>query len=155
MSSLSSERLGAWRLFFESALVLIDLLDDDFRRHSGFSPRWYDVLVHLEETPDGLRMSELAEMISYSKSGLTRVIDGMEDAGLIRRYRPENDRRSVFVFQTDNGREAMTEARRRHHKWIEQHFSAPLTDADINALTRAFEKLSDHVRPLRPGRIGG
>ena len=153
MSSLSSERLSAWRLFFESALALIDLLDDDFRRDSGFPIRWYDVLVHLEETPDGLRMNELANKVLYSKSGLTRVIDQMEQAGLIRRYRPENDRRSVFVLQTDNGREAMTEARRHHHAWIEQHFAAPLDDQDIKALTRAFETLGDHIRPLRPGRI--
>ena len=50
-------------------------------------------------------------------------------------------------------REAMTEARRRHDAWIEQYFSGPLGDAEIRTLTRAFEKLSDQVRPLRPGRI--
>lgn len=155
MSSLSAERLRAWRQFFESALALIDLLDDDFQRQSGFPIRWYDVLVHLEAAPDGLRMNELAEKILYSKSGLTRVIDRMEEADLIHRYRPEHDRRSVFVLQTDNGREAMTNARRHHHAWIEEHFSAPLDDADIKALTHAFEALSTHVRPLRPGRISG
>ncbi|MGN6167439.1 MAG: MarR family winged helix-turn-helix transcriptional regulator [Solirubrobacteraceae bacterium] len=155
MSSAPAQRLRAWRLFFETALALNDLLDDDFQRDSGFPIRWYDVLVHLEETPDGLRMNELAEQILYSKSGLTRVIDQMEQAGLIRRYRPDNDRRSVFVLQTDNGREAMTEARRHHHAWIEQHFSEPLADSDIQAVTHALEKLSAHVRPLRPGRISG
>jgi len=61
----------------------------------------------------------------------------------------------VFVLLTDNGRDTITEARRHHHDWIEQHFSGPLGDADIKALTRAFEKLSAHVRPLRPGRISG
>jgi DNA-binding MarR family transcriptional regulator len=155
LSSGSTERLRAWRLFFESALALIDILDSDFQRDSGFSTRWYDVLVHLEETPEGLRMNELAEKILFSKSGLTRVIDRMAQDGLIRRHRPENDRRSVFVLLTDKGREAMTESRRHHHDWIEQHFSSPLGDADIRALTRAFEKLSAHVRPLRPGRISG
>src|SRR5947209_14261230 len=119
MSTVIPEQLRAWRLFFETSLALIDLLDDDFQRDSGFPVRWYDVLVHLEETPDGLRMNELADKILYSKSGLTRVIDQMDQAGLIRRYRPENDRRSVFVLQTTKGREAMTEARRHHHAWIE------------------------------------
>ena len=155
LSSGSPERLRAWRLFFESALALIDILDSDFQRDSGFSTRWYDVLVHLEETPEGLRMNELAEKILFSKSGLTRVIDRMEQDGLIRRHRPENDRRSVFVLQTESGQTAMAEARRRHHKWIEQNFSRPLSDAEIKALTRALEKLSAHVRPLRPGRISG
>lgn len=153
MSSLSRDRLRVWRLFFENSLALIDLLESDFQRDVGFPIQWYDVLVHLEDAPEGLRMSELAEKILYSKSGLTRVIDRMEEAALIRRNRPENDRRSVFVLQTDAGRDAMHDARRHHHDWIEEHFSEPLADADIKALARAFEKLSAHTRPRRPGRI--
>ena len=153
MSSPSAERLRAWRLYFESALALIDVLDSDFEHNTGFPIQWYDVLVHLEDTPDGLRMNELAERILYSKSGLTRVVDRMEKGGLVRRVVPANDRRSIFVLQTDKGRETMERARRRHHDWIEEHFSRPLADADIKALTRALEKLNAHVRTLRPGRI--
>lgn len=153
MSSPSPERLRAWRLYFESALALIDVLDSDFEHSTGFPVRWYDVLVHLEDSPDGLRMNELAARILYSKSGLTRVVDRMEKAGLVRRVVPENDRRSIFVLQTDEGRETMERARGRHHDWIEEHFSRPLPDTDIKALTRALEKLNAHVRTLRPGRI--
>ena len=154
LSSPSPERLHAWRLYFESALALGDVLDSEFERDTGLQVRWYDVLVHLEETPDGLRMNELAEQILYSKSGFTRVVDRMEEAGLVRRVRPENDRRSILVVLTDNGRETMEQARRHHRHWIEQHFSRHLADTDIKALTRALEKLSAHARPLRPGRIG-
>jgi DNA-binding MarR family transcriptional regulator len=153
LSSPSPERLRAWRLYFESALALIDVLDSDFEHNTGFPIQWYDVLVHLEDTPDGLRMNELAERILYSKSGLTRVVDRMKKAGLVRRVVPENDRRSIFVLQTDEGRETMERARRLHHAWIEEHFSRPLPDTDIRALTRALEKLNAHVRTLRPGRI--
>jgi DNA-binding MarR family transcriptional regulator len=153
MSSPSPERLRAWRLYFESALALIDVLDGDFEHDTGFPVQWYDVLVHLEETPEGLRMNELAERILYSKSGLTRVVDRMQKAGLVRRVVPENDRRSIFVVQTDKGREIMERARRQHHDWIEEHFSRPLPDTEIKALTRALEKLNAHMRTLRPGRI--
>ncbi len=153
LSSPSPERLRAWRLYFESALALHDVLDTELERDAGLPLRWYDVLVHLEETPDGLRMNELAERILYSKSGFTRVVDRMEEAGLVRRVRPENDRRSILVVLTDQGRETMKHARRHHRHSIERHFSRHLTDADIRALTRALEKLSEHARPLRPGRI--
>jgi DNA-binding MarR family transcriptional regulator len=154
LSSPSPERLRAWQLFFESALALRDILDGELERDAGFSLRWYDVLIHLEETPEGLRMNELAERILYSKSGLTNVVDRMEGAGLVRRTRPENDRRSILLILTDEGRETMERARRHHRHGIEQHFSRHLTDADIRALTRAFEKVSAHARPFRPGRIG-
>ena len=153
LSSPSAERLRAWRLYFESALALVDVLDSEFELASGLPVRWYDVLVHLEETPDGLRMNELAERILYSKSGFTRVVDRPEEAGLVRRLRPESDRRSILVVLTDEGRSTMEQARLHHRHWIEQHFSRHLSDTDIKALTRALEKLSAHARPLRPGRI--
>ena len=145
--------MRAWRLFLESSLALQDVLDSELERDAGLSLRWYDVLVKLEETPEGLRMNELAERILYSKSGFTRVVDRLEDEGLVRRVRPENDRRSIFVVLTDDGRESMERARRHHRHGIELHFSRHLTGADVKALTRALEKVSAHVRPLRPGRI--
>ena len=153
LSSPSPERLRAWRLYFESALALIDVLDAELERDAGIALRWYDVLVKLEETPDGLRMNELAERILYSKSGFTRVVDRMEEAGLVRRVRPQDDRRSFLVVMTEEGRSTMEHARRYHRHAIEQHFSSHLTDSDIKALIRAFEKVSVHARPLRPGRI--
>ena len=153
LSSPSPERLRAWRLYFESALALIDVLDGELERDAGLPMRWYDVLVQLEDAPDGLRMNELAERILYSKSGFTRVVDKMEAAGLVRRLRPEHDRRSVFVLLTDQGRETMQRARHHHRHGIEEHFSRHLADTDIRALTRALEKISSHARPLRPGRI--
>jgi DNA-binding MarR family transcriptional regulator len=151
LSSPSPERLRAWRLYFESALALADVLERD----TGIPLPWYDALVQLDEASDGLRMNQLADRILYSKSGLTRVVDRMEKAGLVRRVRPENDRRSIFVFLTDKGRNTMEQARHHHRHAIEQHFSRHLADTDIKVLTRAFEKVSAHVRPLRPGRIRG
>ncbi|HEY8773214.1 MAG TPA: MarR family winged helix-turn-helix transcriptional regulator [Gaiellaceae bacterium] len=155
LSRPSPERLRAWRLYFESALALVDVLDVELEREAGIPLRWYDTLVHLEDTPDGLRMNELAEQILYSKSGFTRVVDRMEEAGLVQRVRPESDRRSILVVLTDQGRNTMERARRHHRHGIEQHFSRHLSDTDIKALTRALEKLSTHARPLRPGRIRG
>jgi DNA-binding MarR family transcriptional regulator len=152
VSKLTPERRHAWQLFFENARVLIDLLDRDFERDFGIPPEWYDVLVHLEDAPDGRRMNELALKCLYSKSGFTRVIDRMAQVGLVRRYRPENDRRSIFVLQTPEGRRAMEHARPLIHAWVEENFSRPLTDTDIKALTRAFEKLGAQTRTRRPGR---
>ena len=155
LSSPTSERLRAWRLYFESALALNDVLDAELQRDAGIPVSWYDTLVHLEEAPEGLRMNELAERILYSKSGLTRVVVKMDESGLVRRVRPENDRRSIFVLLTDEGRSTLERARRRHRHGIQEHFSQHLADSDVKALIRAFEKISTHARPLRPGRISG
>src|SRR5262249_9016643 len=92
LSSPSPERLRCWRLFFESWLALGDVLDTELEEAVGIPQRWYDVLVHLEESPGGIRMNELAERILYSKSGFTRVIDRMEAEGLVERVHPADDR---------------------------------------------------------------
>jgi DNA-binding MarR family transcriptional regulator len=82
---------------------MIDIIDAELQADCGLSLRWYDVLVHLEDAPEGLRMNELAGRILASKSGLTRVVDNMDKAGLVRRERPEDDRRTVLVFITPRG----------------------------------------------------
>ena len=155
LSSPTPERLRCWRLFFESSLALIDMLDTELQEAVGIPQRWYDVLVQLEEAPDGLPMNELAERILYSKSGFTRVVDRMEEAGLVRRVRPEHDRRSILVLLTEEGTKTMERARLHHRDGIDRHFSRHLTDADVRALTKALEKVSRHARPLRPARISG
>ena len=153
LSSPTPQRLRAWRLYFESALAVTNVLNAELERDAGIPLRWYDALVHLEDIPDGLRMNELAERILYSKSGFTRVVDRMEEAGLLRRVRPDNDRRSILVVLTDQGRETMERARSYHRDGIERHFSQHLSAHEIKALTRALEKITTHARPLRPGRI--
>jgi DNA-binding MarR family transcriptional regulator len=153
LSSPGAEGLRAWRLFFESALALVDVLGAELEEEAGIPLRWYDVLVQLEESPQGIPMNELAERILYSKSGFTRVVDRMEEAGLVRRVRPEHDRRSILVVLTEDGDETKERARRYHRDGIERHFARYLSEAQIKSLTRALEEISAHVRPLRPGRI--
>jgi DNA-binding MarR family transcriptional regulator len=155
LSSPSAERLRAWRLYFESALALLDVLDTELERDAGIPMRWYDVLVQLEESPEGIPMNALADRILYSKSGFTRVVDRMEEAGLVARVRPEHDRRTILVVLTKDGTQTMERARRHHRDGIQRHFSQHLSNTEIKALTRAPDKISTHARPLRPGRIRG
>ena len=77
----------------------------------------------------------------------------MEEAGLVRRTRPENDRRTILIVLTDKGTETLKRARRHHRDGIQRHFSQHLTNADTKALTRALEKISTHARHSAPGRI--
>jgi DNA-binding MarR family transcriptional regulator len=156
LSSPGSDELVAWRLFLESSQALVDILDAELQQRSGISLRWYDVLVHLEEAPDRrLRMSELARQIVTSTSGLTRVVDGMERAGLVQRERPPGDRRAIEVVPTPKGIDVLDAARRLHRDALQRHFAGHLGNGDVKALTRALTKVRDHVRPLREQQISG
>ncbi len=100
-------------------------------------------------------MNELAGRILQSKSGLTRVVDRMEEKGLVRRDRPPHDRRVVLVHLTPVGTEVLATSRRIHRDGIQRHFAEHLDPRDAAALTQALEKVRTHVRPLRPGRVSG
>lgn len=154
-SSPTREQLAAWRVFLECAFALIDIVDAELQDERGMTLRWYDVLVQLEEAGGGSRMTELAGRILASKSGLTRVIDRMEEAGLVRRERPEGDRRVILIFITSEGLQALQAARVVHRRGINEHFVQHLNGRDLAALKHIFEKVRDHVRPLRPGRVSG
>jgi DNA-binding MarR family transcriptional regulator len=145
----------AWRVFFECALALPDILDAELQAAGGLSFRWYDVMVHLDEAGDGVPMTDIANRILASKSGLTRVIDRMEEAGLVRRERPPDDRRVVLVFMTPEGRRALEESRVIHRDGIRRHFTELLGERDLEELREKLQKVREHVRPLRPGRISG
>jgi DNA-binding MarR family transcriptional regulator len=155
LSSPSREALVAWRVFFECALALPDILDAELDQAAGLSFRWYDVLVHLEDADGGVPMNEVASRILASKSGLTRVIDKMEDAGFVRRERPANNRRVVLVSITPEGLDSLHAARQFHRDGIRRHFTEHLTDDELTVLAETLEKVRGHVRPLRPGRVSG
>jgi len=156
LSSPSREALLAWRVFFECALALPDILDAELEQAVSLPFRWYDVLVQLEEAGGrGVQMNEVASRILASKSGLTRVIDRMEEAGLVQRERPADNRRVVLVTMTPKGDETLQNARQYHRDGIRRHFTEHLTAEEIASMAASLEKVRAHVRPLRPGRVTG
>lgn len=125
----------------------------------GSMPPWSSsartdaVLIHVEDAPDRLGMTEIANRILFSESGLTRVIDRMEAAGLVRRERPPEDRRVVKVLLTPAGLDALDAARAVHRRGIQEHFVSHLDPAQLQELAGMLQGVREHVRPLRPGRI--
>lgn len=136
----------------ETAFSVFDFLADEMQRQCGMSIRWYDVLLHLEEAPEGrLRMGDLAAQILVSKSGLTRLIDQMEEAGYVRREQPRADRRVLEVVVTPAGLDALRAARRIHREGIQRHFACHLGDDDVKALTAALEPVHRETMMRRLG----
>jgi DNA-binding MarR family transcriptional regulator len=152
-SSPTRAELVSWRAFLETAYALIDILDDEMRAACGFSLGWYDALVHLEDATEGLRMNDLAGRLLLSNSGLTRVIDRMEEEGLVDRERPEDNRRVVLVHLTPAGRQALGAARAMHRRGLQEHFVEHVDPDWLAALGPSLDRVRAHARGLRPGRI--
>ncbi|MGH2819340.1 MAG: MarR family winged helix-turn-helix transcriptional regulator [Actinomycetota bacterium] len=142
------EETRAWRLFLQTHATVLDVLEQELRDRLGLPLSWYEVLLHLSRAPEGRqRMSDLARSVLLSKSGLTRLIDRMEGAGLIERSHCPSDRRGTFASLTPRGKEAFEEAAPLHLEGIRRHFLGPLTpeerDTLADLLARVLEPASE------------
>lgn len=111
----------------------------------GLPLDWYDVLLVLERSPQNrLRMGELVEYVTLSPSGLTRLIDRIEAAGLVERHLCSSDRRSFEVALTDKGREARMKSWPLYARAIADGFGSRYTEEEARQLsqllTRQFPK---------------
>lgn len=132
--------------------MVIEHLGAELRAGKGLPLTWFDVLIHLSLTPEGqMPMNTLADSIVLSKSGVTRLVDRMTDAGLIERVACPTDRRIVYASLTDKGRTVLEDAAPFHFEGVERIFNRQLTKEEEKALVSAFSKILD-AAAARPRR---
>ena len=104
---------------------------------------WFEVLLQLRREPTGqLKMNEIADAIVHSTGGTTRLIDRLEDAGLVERQLCPSDRRAIHVAITSAGNDKLDEALGVHMKYLEEHLSSRLTCDERGDLTALLTKLN-------------
>lgn len=138
----TTDRLEPWRLFLTAHAEVIAALEDDLRTELELPLTWYEVLFRLAAAPDGrMRMTDLAESLLLSKSGVTRLVDRMEGAGLVERGVCASDRRGSFAVITNKGRSLRRKATPVHLRGVEERFLTHLTDRERNVLAGALRKV--------------
>ncbi len=129
------------------------LLDTDARLSRSFALRlegscdmplaWFEVLLQLRREPEGrLKMSQIAEAIVHSTGGTTRLIDRLEEAGLVERQLCPSDRRAIHVAITARGNLKLDDALQVHVNYLEEHVSSRLDCDERKSLTVLLTKLN-------------
>ena len=132
---LTDEQLAAWSGFLLGHAQIVRALDAELEREHGLPLTSYDVLIQLSLAPDRrLRMSELADAIVLSRSGLTRLVDRLERGGLVERERGEADPRQMYARLTDRGFEVLEEATPTHIAGIKERFLDRLSEEQTKQL---------------------
>lgn len=132
----------AWRNFVVAHARLIDCIDRELTAAGALPLHWYDVLVELDGAPDRrLRLHELADRVVLSRSGLTRLIDKLEAARLLRRAAAADDGRGALAVLTEKGRDALAQAWPIYSAGIARHFSAHLTAQQAEAIRDGCARL--------------
>lgn len=136
----------AWRAFLSATRLLTDQLDRELLDSAGIPLSYYEILVVLSEAPDRrLRMSEVADLLRYSRSRLSHAVTRLEDAGWVVREPCETDRRGFYAVLTDAGFEALEEAAPRHVEGVRSHLFDQLDDEQVSQLREMSESLLHHL----------
>jgi DNA-binding MarR family transcriptional regulator len=136
--------LDAWRGFLRAHATLVRELDEELTESHDLPLSSYDVLVQLDEAPDGrLRMSHLADAVLLSRSGLSRLVTRLENQGLIERVDCPSDARGAFAAITAKGRRKLDEARGTHRAGVRERFLDKLGEREMGQLSRVWSRLLD------------
>jgi DNA-binding MarR family transcriptional regulator len=149
---LDDLEMRAWRSLLAAHRRLLQRLDAELQSTQELSVADYGVLVELNEADGGrMRMSELAERMLLSPSGLTRRLDTLVDGGLVERVRCPTDRRGSYAVLTDAGRARLERAAPDHVEQVRRHFVERLSRAQLTQLADALEAVSDGETCPGPG----
>ncbi len=136
---LGEPQLAAWRTFITLHATVVELIDRTLVAEGQLPLHWYDVLIELAEAPQRrLRLHELARSVVLSRSGLTRLVDRIEAAGLLRREPDPADRRGSFAVLTAEGQAALRATWPVYAGAIQKHFAQHLSDDEVRIITEAF-----------------
>ena len=136
----------AWIHFLRAHAAITRQMDTDLIASHGLTLSDYEVLLRLYQAPDNrMRRVDLAEEVFLTQSGITRLLAGLETAGLVERASCDTDRRVVYAQLTELGHKAFRTAGRTHLDGIRRLFVDHFTGAELQTLGELFGRL-----PLRP-----
>jgi DNA-binding MarR family transcriptional regulator len=144
---VAPEKLAAYRTFITAHAEVITRIERDMASAEVIPLTWYDVLIELYESPGRrLRMHELARAVVLTRSTLSRTVDRLERAALLRREPDPSDRRGAFAVLTDEGLEAMRRAWPTYARGIDEYVARHISEDEASMLTKVFERIRDAAR---------
>jgi len=140
--TLKGAALGAWRSYLQSHASILRELDSELVAEHGITTRDYEALLYLAQAPDRrLPMSSLAERTMLTRSGVTRLIDGLVQAAWIERVSCKEDARVSYAMLTNAGYEKLRDAGRGHIASVRRLFLEHFSTAEIDQLAALLGRL--------------
>src|SRR5215207_9295382 len=150
VQALDPPRLGAYFALMEAVSLLQHHVEQHLRTEGGLSYVQFQLLARLADAHGHLTMTQLADGVVYSRSGLTYQAGLLEKAGLITRGPSSDDERATLVTITDNGRALFDRVLPGHIQVIRRLLFDPLSDDDLHHLGDIMTRVRDHMRTRPP-----
>lgn len=148
------EGIGTWRNLLRAHAGAVGRIGRDVEARTGLPLTWYDVLLELNSATANrkLRMQELSERVVFSRSRVSRVVDEMARANLVRREPDPRDGRGAFAVITFEGRAALRRAAPVYLRNIEEHFLRHLAPDERTVIEVALGRVAAAETADTPAR---
>ncbi len=144
LAQTSTSTVTAFARFLRAHAAVTSRLSSELQARHGLTMNDYEVLLRLAKAPDGrLRRVDLVESVLLTPSGITRLLDGLERDGLVRRDFCAADRRVVYAAITTEGLRRFEEASKTHLDGIRRLFSERFSAEEIDTLSELLSRLPD------------
>ena len=141
-SQLEGASLEAWRAYLQSHASILRALDAELMAEQDITTRDYEALLYLSHAPEHrLPMSSLASKTMLTRSGITRLVDGLVAAGFVERMACPEDARVCYASLTNAGREKLREAGCSHVTSIRRLFLKHFTAEEVDQLAELLGRL--------------
>ena len=151
MDKLREDELAVWRAFVNSHAAVIRRIEKDLSAKRQVPLTWYYVLVALYQAPGKkLRMSELADKVVLTPSGVTRLVERLEKEGLVRRERTDEDRRGAYAVLTREGKRAFLQAWPTYAEGIQAYFLNLLNEDERRVIGECLSRIDQANRQPSP-----
>lgn len=139
---LDQQQLKLWVAYLGAHAAVVRALEQGMDQDVGLPLTWYDVLVQLSMAPEGrLRLGDLAQSVILTRSGITRLLDRMDAAGLVRREPAPGDRRGYFAVLTREGQEMLERAAPGHSQRAWDSFIQHIKPEEFPTLQAVFDRV--------------
>lgn len=147
---LEPRQLSAYFVLMEAVSLLQHQVEQQLRAEGGISYVQFQLLARLAHEADALTMTQLADGVVYSRSGVTYQAAQLEEAGLITRGPSPDDDRATLVTITPAGRTLVARVLPGHVQVIRPMLFDPLSDDDLDHLGDIMTRVRDHMRTQPP-----
>ena len=149
--SLDAQQLGAYFALMDVSSILRHAVEQHLRADADLSYVQFQILARLNDSPAGSqRMTDLADGVGYSRSGLTYQAGLLETRGLIRRTPSPDDERGITVTISPAGRALVARVLPGHIEVVSRLLLEPLSRDDLDILTRLLTPMREHMRATPP-----
>ena len=148
---LEPHQLAAYFALIEVGSLLQHAVEQQLREEGGLSYIQFQILAVLGESAEGRqRMTDVADRLVHSRSGLTYQVGQLADAGLVAKTPSPDDERSVIVSITPEGRTLLGRVMTGHVRLVQQLLLEPLSDEDVAKLGDVLGRVRRHMRTVPP-----